>query len=136
VAEICPAGDNFTENGCAAGEYVYTLTIESSVIQLDEILFHVSTGSGGNYIATGTSGFSILNLLGVVLAQFSGPSGLMSMTPSWSTYSAGASPSTPLLTTDSLLIDMGTANPHNQGYLVYADGTGSYTGITSGLTLP
>ena len=136
LAGTCPTGDNFTDNGCSAGEYVYTLTIESSVILLDEILFHTSTDSGGSYIATGTSGFSILSLQGVALAQFSGPSGLMSMTSGWSTYSAGSSPSTPLLTTDSLLIDMGTVSPHDQGYLVYANGTGLFAGTTSPLELP
>ncbi len=136
MAETCPSTDTFSENGCAAGEFAYHVTIETSVVLLGDIRFEVQSSASVNYVATGTSGFAILNSSGIVLAEFQAPNGLMSMTESWSTYSGGVNPSTPLTTIDTLLIDMGTANPHDQGYWVYADGTGSYAGTTSAEELP
>jgi hypothetical protein len=136
VAGICPNGDSFTGDGCAAGEYVYTVTIESSVIQFDEVLFHISSGSGENYVATGASGFSIVNPQGGVLAQFSVPTGLMSMSSGWTTYAVGFSPTSGLLITDSVLVDMGTSNSHGQGCTIFANGTGQFVGTTSPEELP
>jgi hypothetical protein len=132
----CAGASTFAVNGCAGGEFTYSLVIESSVIQLEDILFHVEISAGGNYFATGTSGFSILDVAGSVLAQYGATGGLMAMSVGWENYAAGITPTTILLTTDTLLIDMGTANPHSQGYLVFANLTAPYTGYTETEELP
>jgi hypothetical protein len=136
VPGTCPASGTFAVEGCSPGEFTYSLLIESSDVQFGDVRFHAETSAGGNYSATGASGFSILNLSGTVLAQYTAAGGLMSMSVDWGNYLAGVTPSAILLTTDSLLIDMGSANPHGQGYLVFANLTAPYTGYTATQELP
>lgn len=148
VASQCPTGDTFAVNGCLAGNYIYTLTIESSTVSFGSVLFEVKTSSGS--IAptlTKAGGYSIMTIGGVVAAQTSvaAASGL-AMGATWTTYSATAglcggsaacSTSSSLTNLYTIVIDMGSVtSTTGQGYSFTALGTGSYSGTTSSLALP
>jgi flagellin-like protein len=142
----CAAGGTFATTGCLAGDYTYTLTIESSSVNFGNVLFQVKTAAGANYVATGSGGFSVLNITGKVAAQFAAPGNAMAMTSGgFSVYSATAgtcgitavlcSASTSLSNLYSIVIDMGTANPAGQGLTFTALGAGGYTGTTGTVAL-
>ena len=149
VASQCPAGDTFAANGCLAGNYIYTLTIESSTVSFGSVLFEVKT-SAGAIALTGTKagGFSVLTIGGVVAAQstnVAAASGL-AMTATFPTYSAAAgtcggtglcSTSSSLTNLYTIVIDMGSVtSTTGLGYSFVVLGTGSYSGTTNALSLP
>jgi len=146
AAAKCPTGDTFAANGCLAGDYTYTLTIESSSVNFGNVLFEVKTGGGAIYSATGSGGFSILNVSGKVAAQIVAPGLALAMPSSgWTVFSAttGAcgitgvlcSATSSLTNLYTIIIDMGTANPSGQGYSFTTLGNSGFTGTTGVLTL-
>jgi flagellin-like protein len=135
TASTCPVGDTYAINGCLAGHFVYTLTIESSTIAFGSIEMQVKT-SGGTILTVGAvGGFSILNTAGTVVAQ-SGSSVILSMTATFTYPGALVTASTPLTNLYTVEIDMGATNPAGQGYTFNGLGTGSYSGTTAALALP
>ncbi len=86
-------------------------------------------------MATAGHGFSILNSNGTVVAQYAAVGGSMGMSSDW-TLGSGVTDGTPLNTTDSIVIDMGTQNPTGLGLQFVAQGMQSYTGTTNALALP
>jgi len=48
----------------------------------------------------------------------------------------GVTPSTPLTNLDSVVVDMGTTDPMDQGYVFVLVGVGAFSGTTSPLALP
>jgi hypothetical protein len=128
IAGTCPAGGSFATRGCTFGDFVYNLTIESSSITFGEVLFHIETPNGTLYVASGPySGFAILHSTGSLVAHYQTVGGVMNMTSGWM-YVPGTTASTPLSTIYSIVVDVGTADPHNQGYEFVAYGTGSFSG--------
>jgi archaeal type IV pilus assembly protein PilA len=149
VASQCAAGSTYAANGCLAGNYIYTLTVESSTVSFGSVLFEVKTSSGA-VASTGTKagGFSVMTIGGAVAAQsanIAAASGL-AMTTTFTTYSATAglcggsglcSTSSSLTNLYTIVIDMGsTTSTTGQGYTFVVLGTGSYSGTTSALSLP
>jgi flagellin-like protein len=137
------------KGGCLAGDYIYTLTVESSTVSMSSVLFEVKTSSGAILALTaGTGGFSVMNIQGQVVAQ--GPLGTaaaalaMSTTLGFPTFTgsttacngAACTASTSLTSVYTIVIDMGTASPTGLGYSFVAVGTGSYSGTTNALSLP
>jgi archaeal type IV pilus assembly protein PilA len=151
VASQCSAGSTYAANGCLAGNYIYTLTIESSTVSFGSVLFEVKTSSGA-VATTGTKagGFSVMTIGGAVAAQSTAVAagGGLAMGSTFATYSAtgglcGGSATTFCSTSSSLtnlytiVIDMGSTTPTTGlGYTFTALGTGSYSGTTSALSLP
>ena len=142
VSSVCPAGKAYATFGCLAGDYIYTLTVESSTITLSNALFEVKTSSGGILAAASVGGFTIESISGAIAAQ-STASTTMAMTAAFSTF--GASPicnggacstSTPLTTIYTIVIDMGTGNPSGLGYSFVAIGIAGFTGTTTPQSLP
>jgi len=130
VPGTCPSAGTFATTGCLAGDFVYTIAIAGSVVTFGNVLFHIETLGGTVYVATGGEpGFSILNSTGVIATQYTAPGGVMAMTSGW-TYSAGTNASTLLTSLYTILLDMGTLDPHGQGYSFVALGTGSFSGTT------
>ncbi|MGP8076421.1 MAG: hypothetical protein ACLP8Y_06805 [Thermoplasmata archaeon] len=130
VAGTCPGGGRVTTSGCLAGDYVYNLSIEGSIITFGEVLFHIDTATGTVYVASGNySGFAILNATGSMAAHYQAESGVMNMTSGWD-YANGVESSTPLTTMYNIVVDFGTINPHGQGYTFVAVWTDSYSGST------
>ncbi len=136
IEGTCPSGSTFLTSGCAAGDAEYTLTIEASTVAFGDVAFEVLTPAGSVVSGTGGLGFTVLNLSGVVLAQFAAPGGQMSMSSAAWTYASGTTSSTPLLYTDSIAIDIGTIDPMGQGFYFAATGVGQYTGTAVGPALP
>jgi hypothetical protein len=115
VAGTCPAGGNFGTTGCAAGDFVYALTIEESNNEFGVFSFEILDSSGAVLVVTGGDpGFSIINHTGVVSADYLASGGVLNMTSGW-IYSSGISASTPLSNLYSVRVDMGFANPHGMG---------------------
>jgi hypothetical protein len=144
VSGLCSTGYTYAANGCTSGDFVYTLTVESSSISFASVLFEVKTATGAIYTAASVGGFSIMNISEIVAAQMTPASTTLAMTSAFGTYSsvagacngANCGPSTPLTSVYTIVIDMGTANPTGQGYTFVAVGTAGYSGTTSPLLLP
>jgi flagellin-like protein len=145
-ATVCATGFTFAVNGCLATHYVYTLTIESSSVNFGNVLFQVKTGGGAVFVATGSGGFSVMNISGKVAAQFAAPGNAMAMTSGgFSVYSATAgacgitavlcSSTSALTNLYTIVIDMGTANPSGQGDQFTILGNSGFTGTTGVETL-
>jgi len=135
----CSAGDSFAVNGCNAGDYTYTLTIEISSVEFGNVLFTVRTASGSNYtVLPGSGGFSIVAITGEVAAQTNSTQmgNTLWMSTNWFTYGPGYVPSYPLTSIDTILIDMGKANPTGLGLTFVVFGSGNYSGSTPPLALP
>ena len=135
TASTCAVGNTYATNGCLAGHYIYTLTIESSTIAFGSIEMQVKTSGQTIFTAAAVGGFSVLNTAGVVVAQ-SAASTTMSMVTTFTFPGALVTSSTPLTNLYTIEIDMGTGNPAGQGYTFDGLGTGSYSGTTSPLALP
>ena len=132
---VCPLGGTIATTGCFVGDFVYNLAIETADTTFGGELFHVETPNETVYIATGgESGFSILDSAGAVAAYYPAADGTMNMTSGW-IYRSGASASTILGSTYTILVDMGTVDPLGQGYTFVAVGTGGSSG-TAALALP
>lgn len=131
----CSSVDSYAGQGCRAGDYAFTMTIESSVVELDNVLFKVTDSAGTVVTAATLGGFTILNATDAVQAQSSARTTL-SMDSSWATYAPGISGSTPLTNLDSILVDIGSGNPAGSALEFVASRIDGYTGNTSVLTLP
>jgi flagellin-like protein len=122
------------------GDYVYTLTVETSTISMTSALFEVKTATGA--IDAAAVGFYVVNVGGSVVTCAAGLTGAMTSTFSTFTTVAAAcngavcSTSTPLTSIYTISIDMGATNPTGTGLSFVAIGTGSYSGTTSPLSLP
>jgi hypothetical protein len=135
VSSVCGSGHTFAANGCTAGDHVYTVAVESSTIELNNVLFEVKTTSGSADMVMGSGGFAVLNVTGSVIAE-SAPLTTMNMSAAWVTYGTGDSSATPLSSLDTILIDVGTADPTGTGLSLVAFGENGYSGQTSPLPLP
>jgi archaeal type IV pilus assembly protein PilA len=136
TASTCAVGNTYATNGCLAGHFVYTLTIESSTITFGSIEMQVKTSGGTILTAAAVGGFSIVNTAGVVVAQSVPAATIMSMTTTFTFPGGLVTSSTPLTNLYSVEIDMGSGNPAGQGYTFDGLGTGSYSGTTAALALP
>src|SRR5208282_497706 len=129
---ICGQGNFGRTAGCLSGDYVYTLTVESSTLEFGNVACRVLTSSAAVYSAAGGDpGFDILGANGTITAGWSPLNDSMSMTTSDWTYSADASPSTPLTNLYSILVDMGRVDPMGQGYTFVLIETGANSGASS-----
>lgn len=148
VQSVCTTGYTFTTNGCLAGNYIYTVTIETSTVTFGSVWFEVKT-STGSILPTGTKagGFSVMTVGGAVAAQSANIAAAtaLAMTATFPTYNTGTTvcnsatctSSSPLTNIYTIIIDLGTTSPTSGlGYTFVAIGVGSYSGTTSPLTLP
>ncbi len=144
TSSICTSTYTYAANGCKGGDYIYTLTIETSTISFASILMEVKTSSGAIVTVASVGGFSVMTISGVVAAQMTTASTTLAMTSTFGTYSAVATAcngapcttSTSLTSIYTIVIDMGSGNPAGLGYEFVGVGTGSYSGTTSPLSLP
>jgi hypothetical protein len=134
VAGTCAAGDTYATQGCKAGDYIYTLTVESSTVTFGSVAFEVRTATGAVLTTPGAQGFAILSDTGAVAALGATPSGSLVST-GWA-FPGSVTNSTALSTLYTITIDMGTTDPAGQGYTFTALGMGAYDGTTTPLALP
>jgi len=133
-----------TTGGCNPGDYIYTLTVESSTITFGSMLWEVKSSSGSIYTpAAGGAhdGFSILNIqtqvvtIVVTAGAMAMGSVFSSFGPTGECNSAVCATSTPLTTIYTIVVDMGTTNPAGTGLSFVTVGASGYSGTTS-LALP
>jgi hypothetical protein len=137
ILGICGQGTPSQAPSCLSGDYLYTLTVESSTEEFENVAFRVQTASSSVYSASGGEpGFAILNSNGTIAAAWSSMNGSLFMAASDWNYSDGVAPSTPMTNLFSIVVDMGRADPMGQGYTFVLIGTGSYSGTSSPLSLP
>jgi len=137
VSGTCRANATFAGSGCKGGDHIYTLSVEASSVTFGSVLFEVLTATDAVYHHNGTGGFSVISIEGTVAAQTSISSASpMQMTSTFGTYGSGISVSTPLTSTYTIVLDMGTTNPAGMGLTFEVTGTGSYSGTTSPVSLP
>ncbi|MFI5413766.1 MAG: hypothetical protein ACHQ0I_04195, partial [Candidatus Lutacidiplasmatales archaeon] len=137
VLSVCPTGSTFALNGCLAGDYTYTLTIEASTVTFGSVLFEVLNAAAGVYAPGGPGGFSVMSITASVAAQASvAGHASMSMTSPFSSFGSGTSDSTPLTSLYTILVDVGPISPAGSGLTFVVHGTGQYTGATNPLSLP
>jgi hypothetical protein len=118
--KTCPSSATFATAGCTAGDSLYTFTIEQSTVTFGDVALRVIASTGAVFSESGGGpGFSVLSLTGTVEAYWSATSGVMNMSSGWS-YVSGGSNSTPITTTETIDVDVGTANLTGQGYALLA----------------
>jgi flagellin-like protein len=139
TTSACSSSTTAVASAIKAGDWTYTLTVESSSVSFGSIGMEVKT-SGGS-IATSAGGFYIVNTAGNVVACGAGS---LAQT-SWTYPTSSVTASTPLTTLYTIVIDTGltgptsgvTTNPWTGlGYSFIGVGVGSYSGTTSPVTLP
>lgn len=138
VARTCPSGGTVATTGCIAGDYTYTLTVESSAVNFSSVLFKVDTSTGAVFTNTGEASFALMNISGGIAAYstFSAGAGLF-MPTTWANYQGTATAATPLTNLYTIVIDIGqSASTAGQGLTFVVVGTGAYSGTTSPVTLP
>jgi len=143
ISSVCATGDTYAANGCLAGDYTYTLTIETATASFASVLFEVRTPTGAIVNAPSVGGFTVVNIMGQIAAQMTTPTTALVMNTTFGTYGASpvcngeaCGPSTVFTSIYSIVIDMGTGNPTGQGYSFVVVGTGAYSGTTAPLSLP
>jgi len=135
VGQCLPLG-TFVVTGCQGpNDFFYRVSIIDSTINFGAAWFFVETAAGAVEAIPSGLGFTVLTEKGMVAAQYAVAGGSMGMSSDW-TYASGVSDSTPVNTTDYIVIDMGTQNPRGLGLEFLAQGMGSYTGTTNSLGLP
>jgi hypothetical protein len=132
---VCPTGNTFVVDGCAATHVEYSIGISSSSVAFGDLWFRVNAANGSVAYEPAGLGFTILNSSQVVLAQFAVTGGFMSMESSSWAYSQGTSASTSVSVSDNILIDMGTNPPTGQLLTFVVFGAGNYVGTTAPMTL-
>ncbi|MGD0588725.1 MAG: hypothetical protein ABSA63_08060 [Thermoplasmata archaeon] len=136
VLSTCAIGSTFTVNGCTAGDYTYTLTVESSTVELGDMVFEVETATGGLYSLASPGGFSVISITGSVDAEYPlGSLNFMDMSSPFLFYGSGITNTTALTSIDTILIDMGNTDPAGIGLTFVVQGTNGYSGSIA-LALP
>jgi flagellin-like protein len=135
AASACATTSTTLAAALKTGDWVYTMTVESSTVSMGSVLLQVKTATGT--FAPAAVGFYVTNIAGNVAACVTGAAGSMSSSLQF-TYptDVAATSATPLTTVYTISIDMGATNPTGQGYTFDAAGQGSYSGTTGALTLP
>jgi flagellin-like protein len=148
AASVCTAGSSQVigaspvSGGCNPGDYIYTLTVESSSVRFSDALFEVRAPDGTVYASAGATGsFAILDPAGHV-AAVSVTGSNAAMLSAWSSFGPTStapsySATTPLTNTFTIVLDLGSASaPSGKGLAFVALGVGPYSGSTSPLALP
>ncbi len=123
-----------------AGDQLFTVTVESSTIDLGNVLFGLKTPTGATFHNSLAGGFSVENILGLSEANYSVPAGAgLAMTVTWTNYTGNANASTPLTSIMTIVIDTGISSADwtpGQGDYLIASGVGQYAGTVVGPALP
>jgi hypothetical protein len=115
-----------------SGDYAYSLTVEHSVVELDDVSFAVHEPTGALFANTNQAEFALVAASGATCAFTEIPAGaVLSMDGAWSNYANGCSPSAPLTTSMTIIVDMGqSGSTAGMGLLLEAVGLGGYSGTT------
>lgn len=137
IFSTCASGDTVPVRGCTAGDYTYTLIIESSSVTFGSVLFEVKTAGGAIYSASSATDFAIVTVSGTAVAYSTFPGGVaLAMVATFAEYTGTTTVATALTTLYTIVIDVGQTSTVGQGLTFDVTGTGGYTGSVSPVTLP
>jgi flagellin-like protein len=137
----CAAGNTLAANGCKAGDFFETLTIEQSTVTYGSVLLEVIVTSTGNAWAAcaGACGMAILSTVGATQAYVSiaAAAGMVMTGSNQFTYVAAGITSGSSLSAGvyTISLDLGTTATTGLGISFVAIGQGSYSGTTSAVAL-
>ena len=129
---LVQGGAGATFAPCKAADYCYQITIASaSGINPSSVNVQVKTSGALTWSGiAGGGGASFTDIKGaVVVSGAVAAAGAFAIT-SW-TAGAGYTTTTPITTSMTFWLDMGTASPSGQGYQLVIVGAGSFSGQTS-----
>jgi hypothetical protein len=130
---LCPSGYTFFTDGCAGADIIYRVPVESSTVDLGDLLIGLWNSSNDPYVMMGLGGISILNESGVVIAQYGQTNELDGAYPH--EIDSATNASTPLVPGDVLEVDMGLTISVPAGLTLWIFGTQSFGGRV-GVPLP
>lgn len=120
--------------GCATlSDFAYQVPVLLSTVSLGDVGFSVTTSSGVVFHNSGVADIAAVANTGQVLAySVIAPGAGISMVGGWVHYGGGFFPSTPLTSSDSIVIDMGQEQSTvGQSLVFQAIGLNGYSGIVS-----
>jgi len=135
----CAADSTTLDSAIKTSDWVYSLDVDASSVQMGNVLFQVRDGSGA--IDPNQVAFFLVAPGGLVAAcagsSVAPAAGSMSSTLQF-TYPAdvAATSSSALNSTYSIAIEMNGVNPQGLGYTFEAVGQGGYSGSTYPVSLP
>jgi hypothetical protein len=116
VRGTCATGSTFATNGCLAGDFTYQLTVGTSYLSFGGVIFNVDTSTGPLYNVPSPGGFSVVAPSKTILAQVAIPGGAsMTTNGGVETFGVGESRANLLVAGDTIVLDMGTADPAGMG---------------------
>jgi hypothetical protein len=104
----CAPGNTFVATGCMSGHTRGNVDVVGSAVTFGDIAFAIINASGTVFASGNGLGFTVLSASGQVLTQFQARDGYLSMNSSSWTYENGSVSSTPILTSDLIVVDFGT----------------------------
>jgi hypothetical protein len=130
IAGVCSASEASDGSCTSPGNLIYTVSVDVSTVPLNGVLFGISNSSGGQFVNPGPAEISLVQPSGSPVAFSTIPAGEgLAMTSSWSHYATGYSPSSPLSTRLTILVDFGEAASVGQtGLELLIHGANGYTG--------
>jgi archaeal type IV pilus assembly protein PilA len=140
AASSCATTSTTVAAALKTGEWVYTLTVESSTVTFAGLGMEVKAASGSVLATAG--GVYVVNPAGLVVACATFAAGAGYATTSGYIYptDVGATTTTSVTTLFSIVLDTGSSAATNpwtgQGNTYNGFGTGSYSGTTQAVTLP
>jgi len=105
----CMPGNTFVATGCTAGHTRGDVSVLDSQVTFGDVAFTIVNSSGSVFASGNGLGFTVLSASGQVLTQFQAQDGYLSMNSSAWMYEHGSAGSTPILTSDRIVVDFGTA---------------------------
>ena len=136
----CAATYTLAANGCKAGDFYETLTIEQSTVTFGSVLLEVIVAATGNAwtACAGACGMAILTTTGATAAYVNvAAAAAMVMTGSLQFTYVGTTTSGSTLSPGiyTISLDLGTGGTTGLGIAFVAIGQGSYSGTTGAVSL-
>lgn len=133
TAGPCPAGAGIAPgsmDGCRPGDFTYVVTLMQAGIQLGGFELVVFAENGSVFRSTGPASFAVVASSGEVIASSPLPAGPLEMNASWLGYASGVNTSTPMVLTETIVVDMGQASSTRAlTFSLQATGINNYVGI-------
>ena len=104
----CTSGNTFVATGCMSSHTRGNVDVLGSAVTFGDVAFAIVNASGIVFASGNGLGFTVLSASGQVLTQFQAHDGYLSMNSSSWTYENGSASSTPILTSDLIVVDFGT----------------------------
>jgi hypothetical protein len=132
---ICTASGTPSLGCVSNGDYVYELTIETSTLHFNQVLFAVDTGNRTPIVVVPDGAFAIVDTAGNVVAECWVSAGWvmqMNSTNGWTYFGddSAVGPNTFLGNDYSIVVDVGLVDPAGAGYEFVTAATNGPSGVS------